>query len=58
MIRDAMRVSALVLACSVAAWTQETPKWELTPDYSYARYTLGASLLGIDCNNLKHLSIR
>lgn len=43
MIRDAMRVAALVLACSVAAWTQETPKWELTPDYSYARYAPSAS---------------
>jgi outer membrane protein OmpA-like peptidoglycan-associated protein len=42
-IRDAMRTAALFLVCGVVAWAQEAPKWELTPDYSFARYAPSAS---------------
>jgi hypothetical protein len=42
-IRDAMRAAALVLTCGAVALAQEAPKWELTPDYSFARYAPSAS---------------
>ena len=42
-IRDAMRMAALVLTCSVSAWAQEAPKAELGFDYSFARYNPSAS---------------
>jgi len=43
MIRSAMRVGFLVLACGAMAWTQEAPKAELDLDYSFARYAPSAS---------------
>jgi hypothetical protein len=43
MIRNAMVIAALILACGVVAWTQETPKTELDLDYSFARYAPSAS---------------
>jgi hypothetical protein len=43
MIRDAMHVAALVLACGAVAWAQEAPKAELDLDYSFARYAPSAS---------------
>ena len=42
MFRNAMRVAALIFACGLVAWTQEAPKAELDPDYSFARYAPSA----------------
>src|SRR5271165_3829633 len=41
-IRNAVRMAALALTCSVVAWTQEAPKAELDMDYSFARYNPSA----------------